>query len=204
MDDDHDMIEVYDGSGDSDEDGMVAPLGESYDALVPSPFQVTSANMFQRHALLIKDKTSVLTALKVLRKNSSEREGTLFHEQGMQVAARLAPEVINLFKIGDQDIQVCCAMETANVQDNASWVLVNISAGSLEQARTIITAGAIPLMVEKLKARKIWEGHQETELNIAWCFMNLATDREEFGKVLIAHGVLDLLVSFTIELRSDT
>ena len=79
-------------------------------------------------------------------------------------------------------------------QDNASWVLVNISAGSLEQAKTIITAGAIPLMVEKLKARESWDGHQETELNIVWCFMNLATDREEYGKVLIAHGVLDLLV----------
>jgi hypothetical protein len=49
-------------------------------------------------------------------------------------------------------------------------------------------------MVEKLKVGRSWEGPQETELNIVWCFMNLATDREEFGKVLIAHGVLDLLV----------
>ena len=46
-------------------------------------------------------------------------------------------------------------------------------------------------------------GHQETELNIVWCFMNLATDREEYGKILIAHGVLDLLVPFNpILLRS--
>ena len=49
-------------------------------------------------------------------------------------------------------------------------------------------------MTEKLRVRENWEGHQETELNIVWCFMNLATDREEFGKVLIANGVLDLLV----------
>jgi hypothetical protein len=49
-------------------------------------------------------------------------------------------------------------------------------------------------MVEKLKSRKSWQGHQETELNIVWCFMNLATDRDEFGKILIANGVLDLLV----------
>jgi hypothetical protein len=50
-------------------------------------------------------------------------------------------------------------------------------------------------MVDKLKARVEWVGHVETELNIVWCFMNLATDREEYGKILIAHGVLDLLVS---------
>lgn len=73
-------------------------------------------------------------------------------------------------------------------------MLVNISAGSLEQARTVITAGAVPLMADMLRARETWEGSQETELNIVWCFMNLATDREEFGKVLIANGVLDILV----------
>jgi len=47
-----------------------------------------------------------MTALKILRKNSSEREGTMYHTQGMQVASRLTPEIIHLFKIGDQDIQV--------------------------------------------------------------------------------------------------
>ena len=72
--------------------------------------------------------------------------------------------------------------------------MVNVSAGSLDQAKTIIDAGAIPLMVEKLKARQNWEGRKETELNIAWCFMNLATDRDEFGKELIRNGVLNLLV----------
>jgi hypothetical protein len=82
-----------------------------------------------------------------------------------------------------------------NKQENASWVLVNISAGTLDQARSIITAGAISLMVEKLRNRVDWVGTQETELNIVWCFMNLATDREEFGKVLVAHGVIDILVS---------
>ena len=49
-------------------------------------------------------------------------------------------------------------------------------------------------MADTLRARQNWEGHQETELNIVWCFMNLATDREEFGRVLIANGVLDILV----------
>jgi hypothetical protein len=136
----------------------------------------------------------VLTALKILRKNSSEREGTIFHTQGMQVASRLAPEIINLLRIGDRDIQAPLPLTLADIQDNASWVLVNVSAGSLEQARTVITAGAVPLMADMLRARETWEGSQETELNIVWCFMNLATDREEFGKVLIANGVLDILV----------
>lgn len=49
-------------------------------------------------------------------------------------------------------------------------------------------------MAERLKSRTNWEGTLETELNIVWCFMNLATDREEFGKILIGHGVLDILV----------
>jgi hypothetical protein len=73
-------------------------------------------------------------------------------------------------------------------------VLVNISAGTLEQARSIISTDAVPWMAEKLKGRTDWAGSTETELNIVWCFMNLATDREEFGKVLIRHGVLDILV----------
>jgi hypothetical protein len=63
---------------------------------------------------LIKDKTSVLAALKILRQNSSEREGTLFHTQGMQVASRLAPEVTNLLKIGDRDIQALLPLTAAD------------------------------------------------------------------------------------------
>jgi hypothetical protein len=74
----------------------------------------------------------------------------------------------------------------------------------LDQAKTIITAGAIPLMAQMLKSRENWDGAQETELNIVWCFMNLATDRDEFGKVLIANGVLDILVHSTLtELTVD-
>ena len=74
-------------------------------------------------------------------------------------------------------------------------MLVNVSAGSLEEARAVITAGAVPIMADILRARETWQGPQETELNVVWCFMNLATDREEFGKILIANGVLDILVS---------
>jgi hypothetical protein len=55
---------------------------------------------------MIKDKSSVLGALRSLRRNSSEREGTIFHAQGMAVATRLTPEVFNILKIGDQEIQV--------------------------------------------------------------------------------------------------
>jgi importin subunit alpha-6/7 len=49
-------------------------------------------------------------------------------------------------------------------------------------------------MITKLKERVDWKGYHEIELNIVWCFMNLATDREEFGRVLLANGALDLLV----------
>ena len=60
----------------------------------------------QRNRLLIKDKTCVQIALRILLKNSSEREGTDIHAQGLKVASRLAPEIINLLRIGDRDIQV--------------------------------------------------------------------------------------------------
>ena len=53
-------------------------------------------------------------------------------------------------------------------------------------------------MVEKLTSRVDWGGSKETELNIVWCFMNLATDRDEFGKILVAHGVIDILVHLQI------
>jgi hypothetical protein len=37
MEDDEDMMEMYDGSTESDEDRFLSPLGESYDALVSVP-----------------------------------------------------------------------------------------------------------------------------------------------------------------------
>jgi len=40
MEDDHDMMETYDGSTESDDDRLLAPLGESYDALVPFAFSI--------------------------------------------------------------------------------------------------------------------------------------------------------------------
>jgi hypothetical protein len=109
MDDNDDMMDMYDGSTESDDDRLLTPLGDSYDALVQdSPS--TQTDSLQRHRLLIKDKTCVLTALRILRKNSSEREGTIFHTQGMQTASRLAPEIINLLRIGDRDIQVLLSL----------------------------------------------------------------------------------------------
>ena len=36
MEDDQDMMETYDGSTESDDDRLLAPLGESYDGLVTS------------------------------------------------------------------------------------------------------------------------------------------------------------------------
>ena len=30
----------------------------------------------------------------------------MYHTQGMQMASRLTPEIIHLFKIGDEEIQV--------------------------------------------------------------------------------------------------
>lgn len=98
--------DTYDGSTESDEDRLLDGLMDTYDALVPPPFDAVELIHSKRPALLIKDKTRVLTALKILRKNSSEREGTMYHQQGMQVASRLAPEIVHLFKIGDVEIQV--------------------------------------------------------------------------------------------------
>lgn len=37
MDDNDDMMEMYDGSTESDDERLLAPLGDSYDALVPDP-----------------------------------------------------------------------------------------------------------------------------------------------------------------------
>ena len=34
------MMETYDGSTESDDDRLLAPLGESYDALVPFAFSI--------------------------------------------------------------------------------------------------------------------------------------------------------------------
>jgi hypothetical protein len=47
-----------------------------------------------------------VAALRQLRKNSSEQDGTLFHAHGMEVAAKLTPEVVGLLRVEDQDIQV--------------------------------------------------------------------------------------------------
>jgi hypothetical protein len=50
------------------------------------------------------------------------------------------------------------------------------------------------MMVERLRNRVDWMGPQTTEIRLVWCIMNLALNGEEFRKVLLAHGLNDILV----------
>jgi hypothetical protein len=73
-------------------------------------------------------------------------------------------------------------------------ILVDISSRTREQGRAIISAGAIPMIVEKLRNRINWMGRHKTELSLVWCVMNLATDGEEFRNILVAHELDKILV----------
>ena len=41
-------------------------------------------------------------------------------------------------------------------------------------------------------------GPQVTEVRLVWCLMNLATDGEEFRKVLVEHGLNNILVQTSL------
>ena len=85
-------------------------------------------------------------------------------------------------------------IEISDKQENVGSILINISAGTKETAETIIIAGAIPLIAEKLQKRVNWSGPQKTEVNFVWCLMNLATDGKNPREVLIADGLDKILV----------
>jgi len=79
----------------------------------------------------------------------------------------------------------------------ATEILIGISAGTREQARTIISAGGIPLIAEILRKGlpSNWVlGNHRIYLNLVCSVENLAIDGKEFCKVLVVHGIKDILV----------
>ena len=79
-------------------------------------------------------------------------------------------------------------------QAEAGQVLINVAAETREQARTIISAGGIPVILERLRTGVHWMDPQVSKVNLVWCLMNLARDGEEFRKVLFEYRVNDVLV----------
>ena len=132
-------------------------------------------------------KTTVMSGLKQIKGSA-----------GQTVASKLLPEIIRVFRVfdtlEDEDIQVPIMLKFLTNRRKSSSILIDVSAGTREEGRTIISAGAIPLIVEKLQNRVDWMGPQATEVKLVWCLMNLATDGEEFRKVLVAHRLNDILV----------
>jgi len=69
------------------------------------------------------------------------------------------------------------------------WVITNIAAGTTEQTRTIIDAGAVPVLIELLRSE-----NKEVRTQAAWSLGNIAGDCGEFRDIVLHGGTLQPLL----------
>ncbi|ORX44656.1 ARM repeat-containing protein [Piromyces finnis] len=75
------------------------------------------------------------------------------------------------------------------LQYETCWVITNIAAGTTEQTRTIIDAGAIPVLIELLRSE-----NKEVRTQAAWSLGNIAGDCGEFRDIVLHGGTLQPLL----------
>jgi hypothetical protein len=85
-------------------------------------------------------------------------------------------------------------LKFSDKQETIGSILIDVSCLNKEKSKTIISAGAIPLMAGKLRSRVNWMVPPAIRINLVWCFMNLAIDSDEFRQVLFANGIDKILV----------
>jgi len=94
------------------------------------------------------------------------------------LALRMNPRFVELLKSPSPILQY----ETC-------WVITNIAAGTTEQTRTIIDAGAVPVLIELLRSE-----NKEVRTQAAWSLGNIAGDCGEFRDVVLHGGTLQPLL----------
>jgi len=75
------------------------------------------------------------------------------------------------------------------LQYETCWVITNIAAGTTEQTRTIIDAGAVPVLIELLHSE-----NKEVRTQAAWSLGNIAGDCGEFRDIVLHGGALQPLL----------
>jgi len=75
------------------------------------------------------------------------------------------------------------------LQYETCWVITNIAAGTTEQTRTIIDAGAVPVLIELLRSE-----NKEVRTQAAWSLGNIAGDCGEFRDIVLHGGTLQPLL----------
>jgi len=75
------------------------------------------------------------------------------------------------------------------LQYETCWVITNIAAGTTEQTRTIIDAGAVPILIELLRSE-----NKEVRTQAAWSLGNIAGDCGEFRDIVLHGGTLQPLL----------
>jgi len=94
------------------------------------------------------------------------------------LALRMNPRFVELLKSPSPILQY----ETC-------WVITNIAAGTTEQTRTIIDAGAVPVLIELLRSE-----NKEVRTQAAWSLGNIAGDCGEFRDIVLHGGTLEPLL----------
>ncbi|KAG4081320.1 ARM repeat-containing protein [Neocallimastix lanati (nom. inval.)] len=75
------------------------------------------------------------------------------------------------------------------LQYETCWVITNIAAGTTEQTRTIIDAGAVPVLIDLLRSE-----NKEVRTQAAWSLGNIAGDCGEFRDIVLHGGALQPLL----------
>lgn len=154
-------------------------------------------------ALQTQDKSKILNAVQSVRKILSRHQNPPIE---MMIEAGLVPVFVNLldakseeelvifsstFVILGYKIIVVITIEifSSYIQFEAAWALTNIAAGTSQQTKTVIEAGAVPKFAALLNSP-----FPHIVEQAVWAIGNIAGDGPEARDLVLSHGVMNYLL----------
>ncbi|KAK7573841.1 hypothetical protein V9T40_011032 [Parthenolecanium corni] len=129
-------------------------------------------------ALQTQDKSKILNAVQSVRKILSRHQNPPIE---MMIEAGLVPVFVNLLDAKSE--------EDSYIQFEAAWALTNIAAGTSQQTKTVIEAGAVPKFAALLNSP-----FPHIVEQAVWAIGNIAGDGPEARDLVLSHGVMNYLL----------
>jgi hypothetical protein len=94
-------------------------------------------------------------------------------------------------------VQLCAEFNYPNLQLEAAWAITNIASGSTEETQTVVTAGAIPILVKMMNS-----SDEHVRKQSIWAIGNITADSSANRDLVVNTGCMPLLIK-NLENPSD-